>query len=111
MIIEIVQSNPQVGKLCCSGNEAGQRSHGKSQQGSQVITKVEDIDKLAYLAKAKNCADQEVIKRKTAEAEVASSAKERDQVRLDQRTMEADRATADKRRAQGNAAFAAAPDA
>ena len=53
------------------------------------------IDKLAYLAKQKIALTQEVAKQKAAEAEVAMSAKERDQMRLAQRTNEADKAKAD----------------
>jgi len=52
------------------------------------------IDKLAYLAKQKIALAQEMAMKKTAEANVASAGKERDQMRLDQRTSEADRATA-----------------
>lgn len=52
------------------------------------------IDKLAYLAKQKIALTQEVVKRKTAEAGVTDAARERDQLRLDQRTNEADQAKA-----------------
>ena len=54
----------------------------------------ETIDKLAYLAKQKIALAQEVAKQKSAEAEVASAAKERDRIRLDQRTNEANQAKA-----------------
>ena len=50
------------------------------------------IDKLAYLAKQKIALAQEVGKQKAAEAEVANAGKERDQIRLDQRTQEANQA-------------------
>jgi outer membrane protein OmpA-like peptidoglycan-associated protein len=52
------------------------------------------IDKLAYLAKQKIALTQEVAKQKSAEADVANSAKERDQMLLNQRTNEADQARA-----------------
>jgi hypothetical protein len=52
----------------------------------------EKIDKLAYLAKQKIALTQEVAKKKFAEARIANSGKERDQLRLDQRTNEADQA-------------------
>lgn len=52
----------------------------------------EKIDKLAYLAKQKIALTQEVSKQKSAEASVAVAARERDQMRLDQRTNEADQA-------------------
>lgn len=50
------------------------------------------IDKLAYLAKQKIALTQEVAKQKSAEAEIANAGRERDQIRLDQRTNEANRA-------------------
>lgn len=50
------------------------------------------IDKLAYLAKQKIALTQEAAKQKLAEAEVANSAKQRDRIRLDQRTNEANQA-------------------
>lgn len=52
----------------------------------------ERIDKLAYLAKQKIALTQEVAKQKSAEAEIVSAARERDQIRLDQRTNEANQA-------------------
>lgn len=52
----------------------------------------EKIDKLAYLAKQKIALTQEVAKQKSAEADVANSGKQRDQLRLDQRTLEANQA-------------------
>lgn len=54
----------------------------------------EKIDRLAYLAKQKIALTQEVAKQKSAEADVANSAKERDQMLLNQRTIEADQARA-----------------
>ncbi|MFI4938755.1 MAG: OmpA family protein [Burkholderiales bacterium] len=50
------------------------------------------IDKLAYLAKQKIALTQETAKQKSAEAQVANAAKQRDQIRLSQRTHEADQA-------------------
>lgn len=52
----------------------------------------EKIDKLAYLAKQKIALTREVAKQKSAEADVANAGKERDQIRLDQRTNEANQA-------------------
>lgn len=54
----------------------------------------EKVDALAYLAKQKIALAQEVAKRKAAEAQVANSGKERDQIQLQQRTNEADKAKA-----------------
>ncbi len=102
----VVQNNPQVGNYAALEMKQASEAMAKANLAAEENESTEDIDKLAYLAKQKIALTEEVIKRKTAEAEVASSAKERDQVRLDQRTMEADKATAEKRQAQGNAAFA-----
>lgn len=59
---------------------------------------VEKIDRLAYLAKQKIALTQEVAKQKAAEMTVASASKEREQIRLQQRTKEAEDS---KRIAQG----------
>jgi outer membrane protein OmpA-like peptidoglycan-associated protein len=61
---------------------------------------VDKIDKLAYIAKQKIAVAQEVAKQKYAEAEIARSAKERDQMRLDQRTNEANQAKNNAAQAQ-----------
>lgn len=52
------------------------------------------VDKLAYVAKQKTAQSQEMAKQKVAEAEVARTGKQRDQIRLDQRTIEANQAKA-----------------
>lgn len=52
----------------------------------------ERINKLAYLAKQKIALTQEAAKQKSAEAEIANASKQRDQIRLNQRTHEADQA-------------------
>jgi outer membrane protein OmpA-like peptidoglycan-associated protein len=52
----------------------------------------EKVSQLAYLAKQKIATSQEVARQKSAEMAVANAAKERDQIRLDQRTNEADKA-------------------
>jgi outer membrane protein OmpA-like peptidoglycan-associated protein len=67
---------------------------------------LEQIDKLAYIAKQKIATAREVAKQKAAEADIANAGKERDQVRLAARTAEADRAKADAAAAQAAAATA-----
>ena len=71
----------------------------------------EKINNLAYLAKQKIALAQEAAKRKVAEADIANAGKERDQLRLDARTNEAnvailsaERATQAAQQAQSNAA-------
>ncbi|OIN91044.1 MAG: flagellar motor protein MotB [Comamonadaceae bacterium CG1_02_60_18] len=64
------------------------------------------IDNLAYLAKQKIALAQEVAKQKSAEADIANAGKERDQVRLDQRTNEANAANIKAERAKQAALLA-----
>jgi outer membrane protein OmpA-like peptidoglycan-associated protein len=64
------------------------------------------IDRLAYIAKQKIATAQEVARGKAAEADMARAGHERDQVRLEARTAEAERARADAANAQAQAAAA-----
>lgn len=67
---------------------------------------LEEIDQLAYIAKQKIATANEVAKQKAAEADMANAGRVRDQVRLDARTAEAERAKAEAAAAQGAAADA-----
>ena len=67
---------------------------------------LDTVDRLAYIAKQKIATAREVANQKNAEAEIAASGKERDQVRLDARTAEADRAKAAAATAQAQTAVA-----
>lgn len=61
------------------------------------------VDKLAYLARQKIATAQEVAKQKAAEAEIAGAGQQRDQLRLAQRTQEADQAKLAAQEAQRQA--------
>jgi len=65
-----------------------------------------EVDKLAYIAKQRIGVAQEVAKQKGAEASMADAARQRDQIRLDARTAEADAAkrSAEQAQAQADAA-------
>ena len=65
-----------------------------------------EVDKLAYLAKQKIATAVEVAKTKSAEADVANAGRQRDAVRLEARTAEAERAKMDAAQAQAQAAAA-----
>ncbi len=86
------ESNPAVSKYAAlelhQANEALVKANvaAKERQGA------DDIDSLAYLAKQKIALAQEAASRKEAEAQIAMAGKERDQIRLAQRTNEADQA-------------------
>ena len=68
----------------------------------------ETVTKLADLAKKKIATTQEIAKRKAAELTVANSGRERDQLRLEQRTAEADKAKRETNIAQNQVAVAQA---
>lgn len=63
----------------------------------------EEIDKLAYFAKQKIALTREVSTQRSAEAEVTYVGKERDQMRLDQRTNEANAAALKAQQSQAAA--------
>jgi outer membrane protein OmpA-like peptidoglycan-associated protein len=67
---------------------------------------LEKIDRLAYIAKQKIATAMEVARTKSAEAKIAGAGRQRDALRLEARTNEADRA-----RAEAEAAKAAAAEA
>lgn len=78
-------------------------------QANRAAARNEDlstIDRLAYLAKQRIATAQEVARGKTAEAEIANAGRERDQVRLQARTAEAERARRDATAAQAQTAAA-----
>ncbi len=83
------QSNPKV--VTYAPLEFKQASEAMAQANAAANSNdsAEKIDRLAYIAKQKIALTQEVAKRKTAEAIVANAGQERDQLRLAQRTNEA----------------------
>ena len=87
-----VQSNPKVAGYAPLEMKQASDAMTRANLAATNNDSVENIDKLAYLAKQKIALTQEVVKQKTAEATIDNAAKQRDQVRLDQRTNEADQA-------------------
>ncbi|HEU4373500.1 MAG TPA: OmpA family protein, partial [Telluria sp.] len=69
---------------------------------------LDTIDRLAYIAKQKIATAQQVASRKAAEADIANASRQRDRLRLEARTNEADRAKADAERARMDAQSAQA---
>jgi outer membrane protein OmpA-like peptidoglycan-associated protein len=86
----MAQNNPAVGTY--APLEMKQASEALAVANEAALNKDSEqrIDSLAYLAKQKIATTQEVAKQKSAEANVQNSNKQRDQLRLDQRTQEAD---------------------
>jgi outer membrane protein OmpA-like peptidoglycan-associated protein len=69
---------------------------------------LDTIDRLAYIAKQKIATAQQVASQKAAEADIANSGRQRDRLRLEARTAEADRAKMDADRAKMDAQSAQA---
>ena len=105
---DFVQANNNPNISSYAPLEFKQASDALEQANAAAARKdsLEQIVKLAYLAKQKIAIAQEVAKQKGAEAEIAKAGQQRDQVRLDARTAEADRATAAAERAKMEAANA-----
>jgi hypothetical protein len=88
------QSNPNVASYAPLEMKQAGEALEQANAAANKNDSAEKVDKLAYLAKQKIALTQEVAKQKSAEANVVSAGKERDQIRLDQRTNEADQAKA-----------------
>lgn len=88
----LAQNNPNVGQFAAL--ELKQASDALAQADAQAAERSssEKIDQLAYIARQKIALTEEVAKQKVAEAEVRNANQTRDQVRLDQRTNEANAA-------------------
>ncbi len=71
-----------------SASEALAQANNAAKSGESLGT----VDKLAYIARQKIALAREVASRKSTESDIASAAGVRDQVRLDQRTQQADQA-------------------
>jgi len=105
---QVAQSNPKVANYASVEMRQAGEALDKANIAANQNESIENIDKLAYIAKQKIALTQEVAKQKSAEADVANSSKERDQVRLDQRSKEVNQARMETRVAQGDAAQAQA---
>jgi outer membrane protein OmpA-like peptidoglycan-associated protein len=100
------QNNPQVNQY--AGVELAQ-AKAAMEQTNDAANRRDNTDKvnnLAYQTRQKIALAQEVTKKKQAEADVALAAKERDSMRLDQRTNEANQANANAQQAQMTAQMA-----
>ncbi len=86
------QNNPKVASYAPLELKQAGDAMAKANTAAADNESSEDIDKLAYLAKQKIALTQEVAKRKSADSDVAKSAKVRDNIRLEERTLEADQA-------------------
>ncbi|MEX5744198.1 OmpA family protein [Massilia sp. X63] len=99
-------NNPQVSQY--APLEFKQASEALDQANAAAARReaVGDVDRLAYVAKQRIASAMEVARAKAAEADIANASRERDQVRLEARTAEADRARREAEAAQAAAAQA-----
>lgn len=99
-------NNPQVSQY--APLEFKQASEALDQANAAAARReaVADVDRLAYVAKQRIASAMEVARAKAAEADIANASRERDQVRLEARTAEADRARREAEAAQAAAAQA-----
>lgn len=97
------QSNPSVATNAPVEFKAAADALDRANAAADKKESVEEIDKLAYLAKQKIAVAQEVAKRKQAESDVANAGRQRDEIRLQQRTQEADKAKISAEQAKADA--------
>lgn len=106
-------NNPNVAKYAQSEFRQATAALDAANAAAAKKESLEDIDKLAYVAKQRIATAQEVAKAKAAEADIATASQQRTEVLLDARTQEAERAkqaaaaaSAQAAAAQGQAAEA-----
>jgi outer membrane protein OmpA-like peptidoglycan-associated protein len=102
----VVQGNPTVAASAPLEFKAAADALDRANAAAAKKESLTEIDKLAYIAKQKIATAQEVAKQKQAEADVANAGRQRDEIRLQARTAEANqaRSAADQAKAQADAA-------
>ena len=99
-------NNPNVSSLAPVEFKAASDALDAANRAAAKKESLEEIDKLAYLAKQKIATAMEVAKQRAAEGEVARAGTERDAVRLEARTAEANKAKMEADAAKASAAVA-----
>ncbi|MFA9216766.1 MAG: OmpA family protein [Sphingomonadaceae bacterium] len=97
------QTNPTVAANAPLEFKAATDALDKANTAAAKRDSLETIDQLAYLAKQKIAIAQEVSKTKNAEAAAANAARQSDQMRLAERTQEANQARSSAEQARFNA--------
>ncbi|MCP2009952.1 OmpA family protein [Duganella violaceipulchra] len=113
------QSTPSVASNAPLEFKAASDALDRANAAAAKKESLDEIDKLAYIAKQKIATAREVAQQKQAENEMANAGHQRDEIRLEQRTVEANqaksqanlaKADADAARAQADAAANSARD-
>lgn len=88
-----------------AGRELRQAGESLDQANAAAAERasLSEVDRLAYLAKQRVASAQELATARAAEAELATAANQRDQLRLEARTAEAERARREAEQAQAQA--------
>jgi outer membrane protein OmpA-like peptidoglycan-associated protein len=102
------QNNPQVNQYASVELAQARAAMEQTNDAANRSENSDTVDNLAYQTRQKIALAQEVTKKKQAEADVALAAKERDSMRLEQRTNEANQANANAQQAQMTAQMAQA---
>ncbi|MFZ6849387.1 OmpA family protein [Undibacterium sp. RuRC25W] len=85
-----VQNNPRIAQLAPSEMRQASDAMSLANQAAQNNESADEINKFALLAKTKIDTAEEAAKQKNAENNIANAGKQRDQMRLEQRTTEVD---------------------
>ena len=96
-------NNPQVSTYAPMEFRDASAALDRANTAAAKKESLEDIDRLAYVAKQKIATAQEVARAKAAEANIANASVERNAVRLEARTAEAERAKREAEAAQAAA--------
>jgi outer membrane protein OmpA-like peptidoglycan-associated protein len=99
-------NNPQVSSYAPLEFKQASDALDRANAAAAKKESLEDIDRLAYVAKQKIATAQEVARAKAAEANIADAQRQRTEVRLEARTAEAERAKREAAEAQAAAAAA-----
>ncbi|HEY0585402.1 MAG TPA: OmpA family protein [Pseudoduganella sp.] len=86
------QGNPMVAKYASAELAAATRALDQANTAAARNESLQTIDKLAYIAKQKVASAEEIARAKSAEDQLKDAASQRDQVRLQARTAEAEAA-------------------
>jgi outer membrane protein OmpA-like peptidoglycan-associated protein len=97
------QNNPAVAQYAPVEFRQATAALDRANEAAARKADAAEVDKLAYIAKQRIGVAQEVAKQKGAEAQVADAARQRDQIRLDARTAEAEAAKRNAEQAQAQA--------
>ena len=99
-------NNPQVSSYAPLEFKAASDALNAANTAAAKRDSLEDIDRLAYVAKQRIATAQEVARAKAAEANIADASRQRTEVQLEARTAEAERAQREAAQAQAAAALA-----